>query len=135
MTDLPEEVRRIIRDKAHPLLLKMASTLPAEPDYEGRAEIVNGAIDVLFDYVRAALTAEGYMVVKGWRPIEEAPEGVPVITDVGCVIWVNGVDIIQDAGWYHCDIKGDIFTCYGDAEIYAAKPTHFAPLLPAPEEE
>lgn len=119
MTNLPEEARGL-RNKIAEII-------------GDTGEHVQGAltVDQATDAILSALTAEGYVVVMGWQPIETAPKDgtamlayLPDSVDPLMVVEVREFEGDPDGpGWY-------ITGTESEAEIDCA-PTHWMP-LPAP---
>lgn len=112
MTDLPEEVMERAVSILGGTLLGHVNA-PEKAVYRAAREAIS------------ALSAEGYMVVKGWRPIEEYDRTagfflVRLKRRSGLEIFVAA----NSTGWQWW-VKG----------IGPVNPTHYAPLLPAPETE
>lgn len=74
----------------------------------------------------SALAAAGYVVERGWQPIETAPrDGAPIWAWNGEYCQMEWFASDEWSGWLHCD------PLLSDADPDPVQPTHWRP-LPAP---
>ena len=147
MTDLPEEVMLRLPANLYDAFWKRNSKAGPVTPFSDQSDAIKSMWQSIAKDAISALTAEGYMVVKGWRPIEEAPDRpMPVIFWFGNRRFDQSFGAIRDfvesceLGWWdgkrwrEAGTGHDMFEPHVEADDFCHA-THYAPLLPAPEEE